>query len=152
MAGSPWQQATLSDRGVLCSGAAVLVTSFLPYIGVALGGFSESTTAWTSFAVLGLLLMLAVSVVAGLRMFANLRLPSVPGGWSLYLTIASALGVLLVILRALTAGGAFGALVSVQWGGYLLFIAGIAQAVFAGIALRAAASSAPGTSMPSESE
>jgi small neutral amino acid transporter SnatA (MarC family) len=69
-------------------------------------------------------------------------LPELPVGWHVVIAGAASLGAVLIIIRGLTIGNGgfsgFGSSVSagVKWGGYLLFLAAIAEAVFAIMALR----------------
>ncbi|MGH3493644.1 MAG: hypothetical protein ACRDRL_28285 [Sciscionella sp.] len=125
------------DRGLLTAGALAFVASFLPFVGIDLGDYSGvhigtiSMSAWHGYAVAGLILFFAATVVLAARAFGALRLPELPVGATLLSTGASALGTLLLILRGLTAGAA-----SLQWGGYLLLIAAIAQTVLAALTLR----------------
>jgi hypothetical protein len=136
------RQVETNDLGVMGAGAAALVFSFLPYWGFSygkgLGGISGSITAWHSFALLGLLLVFAAAGVVAARVFGGVTLPELPVGWHVVVAAAAALGAILLILRAFTythvsfAGGSVG----VKWGGYLLFLAAIAEAAFAVMALR----------------
>jgi hypothetical protein len=136
-----------NDLGVMGAGAAALLFSFLPYWGVSyklagVGGTSASVTAWHSYAFLGVLLLVAAAGVVAARVFGGVTLPEAPVGWHVIVAAAAVLGAVLVILRGLTIGSAgysaFGSSVSagVKWGGYLLFLAAIAEAVFAVLALR----------------
>lgn len=127
MGGFDFRQATLPERGVLIAAAVAFVASWLPYVGVP--GFI--LPAWSGFAIVGLLLLFAAAVVVGLQAYTGIVLPHVPGGWGVWVAAGSGLGTLLVILRAISAGGPYAEYVAVQWGGYLLFVAGIAQTVFA---------------------
>lgn len=112
------RQVARNDLGVMAAGAAALVLSFLPYVGVSykiqgVGSASASINAWHGAALLGLLLVTAAAIV----------------------------GTGLLLLRGLTHGGdvnAFGSSVSagLRWGGYFLVLAGIVESVFAVMALR----------------
>ena len=136
------RQVATNDLGVMAAGAAVLVCSLLPYYGVSynLGGagFSASFNAWHGYAFLGLLLLLGAAGVVAARVFGGVTLPPTPVGWHVIVAGAAGLGMVLVVLRALTyphatvPGGSFG----VRWGGWLLFLAAIAETVFAVLALR----------------
>jgi hypothetical protein len=141
------RQVETNDLGVMAAGVAALVFSLLPYWGVSykvqgLGSASSSITAWHSYALLGVLLLVAAAGVVAARVFAGVTLPDLPIGWHVLVAGASALGTLLVILRGLTIGNGgfsgFGSSVSagVKWGGWLLFIAAIVETVFAVMALR----------------
>ena len=74
-------------------------------------------------------------------MFADVKLPELPLGWHVIVAAAAALGTLILLVRGLTYGGdvnAFGNSISagLRWGGWLLVLAGIAEAAFAVLALR----------------
>lgn len=141
------RQVTTNDLGVMVAGAAALVFSFLPYWGysvkaVGLGSGDYSVSAWHSYATLGLLLLIAAAGIVGARVFGGVELPALPVGWRVIVAGLAALGALLVILRGVTIGGgdfsAFGSSISsgVKWGGYLLFLAAIAETAFAVMAVR----------------
>lgn len=127
MGGFDFRQATLPERGVLIAAVVAFVASWLPYVGVP--GFQLS--AWSGFAIVGLLMLFGAAVVVGLQAFTGVVLPHVPGGWGAWASVGSGLGTLLVILRAISVGGPYAEYVPVLWGGYVLFVAGIAQTVFA---------------------
>ena len=132
-----------NDVAVMGAGAAAFVFSLLPYWGFSydvkgIGGFSSSITAWHGFALLGVLMLLAAAGIVVARVFAGVALPAAPVGWHVIVAGLASLGALLVILRALTyphaslPGGSYG----VRWGGFLLFLVAIAEAVFAVLAMR----------------
>lgn len=128
MAGFDFKQAPLHQRGLMIAGGAALLTSFLPYVGF--GPFRAN--AWHGLALLGLLLLFATAGVTVAQAFGTFTLPKLPGGLELWLAGAAGLGTLLLIIVGFSAGGdGLGALVVVQWGGYLLFLAGIAETAFA---------------------
>ncbi|MBK5306217.1 MAG: hypothetical protein JJD92_05965 [Frankiaceae bacterium] len=136
------RQVARNDLGVMAAGAAALVFSLLPYYGlsykVAGADFSASFNAWHGYATLGMLLLVAAAGVVAARVFGGVTLPTLPLGWHVIVAGLAGLGTFLVILRALTyphidvPGGSYG----VKWGGYLLFLAAIAETVFAVMALR----------------
>ena len=141
-----------NDLGVMAAGVAALVFSFLPYVGASykvkgLGGGSVHINAWHGWAFLGLLLLLAAAAVVAARVFADVTLPDLPVGWHVLVAAAAALGTLILLLRGLSWGGSefsgVGASYSsgMRWGGYLLVLAGIAEAAFAVLALRASGES-----------
>jgi hypothetical protein len=135
-----------NDLGVLIAGVVAFIASFLPYYGykfkgvtvsgVHIGGSSASVTAWHSYAVLGLLLIFAAAILVAVKTFASL--PTMPVGVYFLAGVLAAVGTFLVILRAYTAPSASGpgGSVGVRWGAYVLFIAGIVEAVFAFLAMR----------------
>lgn len=137
------RQVARNDLAVMGAGAAVFIFSLLPYYGFSynvkgIGGASASFTAWHGFALLGVLLLLAAAGIVAARVFGGVTLPTLPVGWHVVVAGLAGLGTLLVILRALTyphASG-FGGSYGVRWGGYLLFLAAIVEAVFAVMALR----------------
>jgi hypothetical protein len=78
------------------SGAALLVSLFLPWYGAG----EESSTAWEALAVLDILIALvAASAVVLLVVTATQRVPAVPIALSACVTLAGAIGVLLVLIR-----------------------------------------------------
>jgi hypothetical protein len=78
------------------SGAALLVSLFLPWYGAG-GG---SSTAWEALAVLDILIALvAASAVVLLVVTATQRVPAVPIALSACVTFAGAIGVGLVLIR-----------------------------------------------------
>jgi hypothetical protein len=131
-----------NDLGVMAAGVAVFVFSLLPYWGLSggngFGGLNVSITAWHGWALLGVLLLIAAAGVVAARVFAGVTLPPLPVGWHVVVAGLAGLGALLVIIRGFTyphasfAGASYG----VKWGGYLLFLAAIAETVFAVLALR----------------
>jgi hypothetical protein len=136
-----------NDLGVMAAGVAAFVFSFLPYWGYSVstkgfGGGSFSISAWHGYATLGLLLLFIAAGLVAARVFGGVTLPDAPVGWHVIVAGLAALGTLLVILRAFTIGGAsysgLGGSISsgVRWGGYLLFLAAIAETVFAVMAMR----------------
>lgn len=141
------RQVDNNDLGVMAAGAAALVFSFLPFWGVSydvkgVGSASSSFNAWHSFGFLGLLMVLAAAGAVAARVFGDMTLPTLPVGWHVVVAGLAGLGTLLLVLRGFSydSGGfsGFGSSVSagVRWGGYLLFLAGIAESVFAVLALR----------------
>lgn len=117
---------------LVAGGVSVLVSFFGSYIRVSYDGggvverVSAGTSAWTSYATLGVLLVIAATAVVAVRIFAASALPAaVP--WNLVALAASGLGTVLLVLRALTVGGGgFGASVGPGWSGWLLFLTTIA--------------------------
>ncbi|MDQ3592601.1 MAG: hypothetical protein M3386_06845 [Actinomycetota bacterium] len=147
-----------TDWGVMGCGAALLVFSFVSsYVTVSYdadeGAFagmdtSSGISAWNSYAVLGVLLLLAVAVLAALRVFGNVTLPNLPVGWNLVAAGVAALGTLLLVLRAFTysGGGDFpGGSIDVGpgWSGWLVMLLAVAETVFAVLAFRESGETAP---------
>lgn len=135
-----------NDLGVMGAGAAALIFSFLPYWGYSVksSGISGggSITAWHSYATLGLLLLFIAAGIVAARVFGGMTLPDAPVGWHVIVAALAGLGTFLVIVRALTIDNAnysaFGSSISsgIKWGGFLLFLAAIAETVFAVLAMR----------------
>src|SRR3954470_10122928 len=143
------QDINRNDLGVMIAGAVALIASFLPYYGYSfkgitvgethIGGSSASVTAWHSYAILGLLLIFAGAIVIAVKTFASM--PALPVGLHVLAAGLAALGTLLLMLRGFTyphhsfgAGYSYG----VKWGAYVLFVLGIAEAVFAVLGMREA--------------
>jgi hypothetical protein len=136
-----------NDLGVMAAGAAALVFSFLPFWGYKIkvqgfGGGGSSITAWHGAAWFGMVMLIAAAAVVAARVFADVTLPTLPVGWHVIVAALAVVGAVLVILRGLTYGdggysGVGGSIsAGVRWGGYLLFLAAIAESVFAVLALR----------------
>ena len=137
MAGFDLKQVSRNDKGIVGAGIVAFIASFLPYYGgsVSISGFhaSSSISAWHSYAILGLLLMFAGAAIVAARVFGGVAMPKLPVGVNVLVAGLAALGTLLVILRGFTADSGSGAGYSygVQWGGYILMIAGVIETVFA---------------------
>src|SRR5213595_2306436 len=95
-----------NDQGVLAAGVLALIASFFPFYGVSVNaaGFSGSSSisTWHSYATLGILLVLAATVLAAVQVFAGSSLPELPVSPNFLVAGLSALGTLLIILRAFT--------------------------------------------------
>jgi hypothetical protein len=114
------------EQGALVAGGLSIIFSFISrYLSEDLGPLGTyGISAWHSYAVLGMLLIIASVAIVAVKAFAAESLPEgIP--WSLAATATAGLGTLLVILRALTVDGG-----SIGWSGWLLFIGGIALTVF----------------------
>jgi len=135
MPGFDLKQINRGDQLLVGGGALAFIASFLPYYGASgnvLGHhYSASVSAWHSYATLGLLLIFAAAIIGALRVFAGTNLPTLPIGVNLLVLGLAGLGTLLLILRAYTLPSAsgFGGSYGVMWGGYVLFIAAIAETV-----------------------
>lgn len=112
------------DWMVVGGGIGAFLFSFFPFVGVSFGPMSVSVNAWHSFALLGLLILFAVTAVWGLRILKVVKLPDAPMPWPRMLGIAAAVGTVLVLLRGVTYGHHAG----LQVGGILLIIAGLVMA------------------------
>lgn len=129
-----------NEQGALIAGGIAIILSFFgsyvtaSYNGPGAGAIGNlgGTNAWSSYATLGVLLVIAATAIIALKAFAKDTLPDgVP--WNLAALAAAGVGTLLLILRALFPGGADvpGFDVGPGWSGYLLWIAGIALTYFA---------------------
>lgn len=109
------------------AGAVALLFSFFnSYIRVSFMGHSAGvSSAWTSYATLGMLLILAAVVLVVADTMQPAVLPDT-APWPLIIGGASALGTFLVLLRGLTwSDSALGASVGLGWSGWIVIIAGI---------------------------
>jgi len=131
------------EQGALISGGIAIIVSFIgsyvtaSYDGPSSISVSSGTNAWTSYATIGVLLIVVATAIVGVKAFAKENLPAgVP--WSLVAAAAAALGTLLVILRAVFNGAPDfpGVSVGPGWSGYVLFVAGIALTVFTALSFK----------------
>jgi hypothetical protein len=128
MPGFDLKQINRNDQLIIGGGIVAFIASFLPYVGVSYSGFGvhydAHINAWHGFALLGLLFIFAAAAITALRVFANTAMPTLPLGINVVIAGLAALGTILVILRALTYDHT-----SIEWGGYVLFIAAIVETV-----------------------
>jgi hypothetical protein len=122
-----------NEQGALIAGALAIILSFFgSYVTVTVSGHDlGGTSAWHSYATLGVLLVIAATAIVAFKAFAAQSLPDgVP--WSLVALAAAALGTLLLILRALFPGGPDlgGYSVGPGWSAYVLWIASLALTYF----------------------
>ena len=133
------------EHGALISGAVAIILSFFgsyvtaSYDGPGSNAISASvgTSAWTSYATLGVLLIIAATAIVAVKAFAKDSLPDgVP--WNLAALAAAGIGTVLLILRALFPGDPNfpGLDVGPGWSGYLLWIACIALTVFTALSFK----------------
>lgn len=123
-----------NEQGVLASAAVAAVLSFIPgFIRVTFEGPGQdmATTAWTSFATVGMVLLLVAAALVGIAALSDDTLPqAVP--WRLVALVAAVLGTLLIVLEALSAGSsAPGASVGPGWSGWLLIVTSMVLTYFA---------------------
>lgn len=138
------------EQGALIAGALALILSFIgsyytaSYDGPGGVSISNGTNAWTSYATLGVLLIIAATAIIAIKAFAGENLPA-GAPWSLIAAAAAGLGTLLVILRAIfdNAPDFPGVSSGPGWSGYLLFLAGIALTVFAVLIFKASGEKLP---------
>ena|SRR5437763_2738502 len=141
MASPDVRQLPRSDQYYLASGVLVFIASFLPWYGVSYSfkfagvnsSGSASINAWHSYATLGLLLMLAATVVTAVMLLSSASLPTLPVSWNFVATTASMVGALLVLIRSLNLPSASGpgGSVGLRWGGWLLLVFSVANALLA---------------------
>ena len=153
MASPDLRQLPRNEQLFLGAGALVFMASFLPWYGVSYNfnfagvksSGSASINAWHSYATLGLLLILAATIVAAVMAFAAGSLPEIPMSWNVVVMGLSVVGALLVVIRSLDLPSASGpgASVGLRWGGWILLIACVAHAVLAVLRMRAAGESMP---------
>ena len=128
-----------NEQGALIAGGVAIILSFIgnyvtaSYDGPGAAGINASsgTNAWTSYATLGVLLVIVATAIVAIKAFASDSLPDgVP--WSLAALAAAGLGTLLLILRAVFPGGDDfpGLSVGPGWSGYALFVAGLVLTYF----------------------
>jgi Family of unknown function (DUF5336) len=127
------------EQGVLVTGVLAFIVSFFPWYGFSfkgvsingstIGGGSYTISAWHSYSTLALLLVLAATIVAAIAIFAPDTLSSLPIGARWLVAGLSVLAVLIELLRLLTLHHGDG--LSIKWGGYLLALVMIANAVCA---------------------
>jgi hypothetical protein len=134
-----------NDLAVMIAGFVAFIASFFPYVGVSVGPIDVSRNAWHGYATLGLLLMFIAAILIAVTTFAGSSMPKLPAGIHVIAAALAALGTLLVILRAFTYdSGVPGIDISVKWGAYVVFIAGIAETVFAILGMRESGEEIPG--------
>ena len=118
------------EQGALIAGGLSIILSFFgSYVTIDAGPVSAGTSAWDSYATLGVLLVIGATVIVAIKAFAKENLPDgVP--WSLVALAAAGLGTVLIILRAFTYDD--GGIVDVGpgWSGWILFITTIALTAF----------------------
>ena len=131
-------------------GLSILLSFFGSYVrasvdgGGLFEGVSAGSNAWTSYATLGMLLIVAGTAVVAVRAFAAETLPAgVP--WNLVALATSALGTLLIVLRAVTASDSgFGVSVGPGWSGYALFVTTIGLTACTALLFKSSGEKIPG--------
>ncbi len=133
------------EQGALIAGGLSIILSFFgSYVTVDAGPVSAGTSAWDSYATLGILLVIVATAIIAIKAFAKENLPDgVP--WSLIALGAAGLGTLLLILRAFTYddGGLSSVDVGPGWSGWVLFITTIALTVFTFLLFKASGEKMP---------
>jgi hypothetical protein len=121
-------------------GVGLLVSLWLPWYssaapdGSRLSAYSQTLSAWESLAALDVILaLIAASAVGLLIVTATQRVPAVPVALSVFVTMAGLLGVLLVLIRVLSApDGAEGR----EWGLWLALASAIGIVAGSLVAMR----------------
>ena len=135
-----------NDLVVMGAGVLMIVDSFLPWWGAKhsslanRSGWNAGFGAWFS-----ILLVIAVAVVAAVRVFGGRAMPPVANGavsWTLLTAAVSALAVVIILLRWLTFQS-FGGAAVMKYGTYLGLIVAIVQTVFGYLSLVAAGERLP---------
>src|SRR5918992_2456216 len=113
------------------SGAALLVSLFLPWYGTAGGG---DASAWEAFAAIDFVLALvAASGVALAPVTASQRVPAVPIALSAFVSLAALIGLVLMLVRlANLPGGVDGR----EWGLWLGLVAALGLVAGGALAMR----------------
>jgi hypothetical protein len=126
-AGKPF---TGPDVAAVPLGFIAFVAAFFPYVGVSgkIGGFafSVSTNAWHSYAIIGLFLLVGAAVALVIGIATAATNPAAKAVLDLVAACMAALGTLLIVVRALTYS-----LVTIDWGGWILIVAGGAETLSA---------------------
>ena len=145
------------DWGVLVAAAVAFVALFLPWYGVSVAGFNASVSGWsTGYGWLGAALMAAAGVWF-LLWRTQASLPTAPFSPLFATTAASALGLLLVVVRwaSLPRGG--GGILGRSFnygpraGIWIALIAGIVEVVCAGLLLSKSGETLPWNANPGSS-
>lgn len=132
-----------NDQALLGLGLLAFIVSFFPYYGWN-HGFG-SVNAWHQWALVGMLLILASTIVAAIQVFSTQTLPRLAVSWNVLVAGLSVLGAICIVIRSLTlpSGTFFGASIGLRWGGWLLIIVAILHAIVAVLRLRASGEPMP---------
>jgi len=141
-----------SDWGVVGAGAVALVCLFLPWYGYSAGPFSVSERGFNAgYGLLGVLLIIASSLYL-LALRSQVDLSKMPVGPGVAILGASAVGTVLVVLRALTMPSFHGGVSAYSYsygpriGIILALIVGLVQVFFAMKLFRASGEKMPWSS------
>jgi hypothetical protein len=122
------------DWMVVGGGLVAFVFSLFDYVGVSLGHFgSFSINAWHSYAIVGMLLILAAAAGWALLALKAIQIPKLPVKWELIAATATSLGTLLIVVRA----AAYPSPVGIRFGGIVVILAGFVMTAGAVWALSA---------------
>lgn len=124
---------TRNEQGVLAAGGLALILSFLPWFTTVTfdgPGQDSSTTAWTSFATIGMVFLVGATAFVAIKARSDTALPKVIP-WYLVAVVLAGFGTFLVMITALTTGSsAPGASSGPGWSGWLLILAAIVLTFF----------------------
>lgn len=138
-----------NDQVILGAGVLAFIASFLPYYGASISILgqheSTSTSAWHSWNVLALLLILVATVVAAAVVFGASSLPEMPVSPTFAVAGLTGVGTLILIIRSFTLdhGSAAGVSYGLRWGAYVLMIVCVVQTAFAFMKLRESGEAMP---------
>lgn len=134
---------------VLGAGLLAFIASFFPYYGAS-GSFagvhaSTSTTAWHSWNVLALLLIIAATLIVAAQAFSAQPLPSTAVSLNFVAAAATGLGTIILIIRSFTLDhGHVGPVdYGLRWGAYVLMVICVVQALYAFMRLRESGEAMP---------
>jgi hypothetical protein len=127
------------DQALIGLGALALLASFLPWYGFSvaigqIGSIHWSHNAWHGgLAALGLILVLAATVVVAMQGLGVIDLPQLPVPWPVAIAIVDGLGALLVVINSFNLPSVAGpyASLGLRWGGWLLIVTVLAHAILA---------------------
>jgi hypothetical protein len=144
------------DQAVLGTGVLAFILSFFHVFVVSVSGVTGginvgsglSANAWHNWGFLAMLLIIAATAVAAVRLFAPQSLPQLPLGVNLLTLVLSGLGFICLVIAWIhnsKSAGFGGFKVSVHLGifGYLLVLVSLAQTVAAFLLFRASGETAP---------
>jgi hypothetical protein len=144
-----------NDLVVMGAGALMFIDSFLPWYGVSIHGFGSATVSgWNAGfgAWFSILLVIAVAVVAAVRVFGGRSMPAVGNGsvsWNLITAGVSALAFIIMLIRWLTfPSGGHGVDAGGRFGIYIGLIIAIVQTVYGYLSITAAGEKMPWQNRP----
>src|ERR1700722_4889785 len=122
------------DWMVVGGGVVAFIFTLFDYVGISISHIgSYSISAWHSYAILGVLLILAAAVGWALLAVRAVQLPKLPVKSELIAAAATSLGTLLIVIRAATYPSPIG----IRFGGIVLILAGFVMTAGAVWALSA---------------
>ncbi|MFM9378681.1 hypothetical protein [Gordonia sp. VNK21] len=126
------------QTGALAAGLVALIFSFFNrFVTASFMGQTAGENAWYSYAVLGMLLIIAATVLVAVQAFAPDVLPAT-APWNLITMVVAGLGTLLLLVRGLTEdnAGFTGVDVGIGWTGWIVIIAGTVLTIFSVLSFR----------------